>query len=141
GGTTGKMVNLSCSPACDLSSTSAVLMATSSPVPVTVHITPMQSGANLTATVNGSDGTKVQNLSFIYSVQDFTLSAPASAALLAGTSSGYQFSVTPIAGYTGVLTAMCDVSQIPGATCTLSPQPVNISSSNAQAVTATIIVP
>src|SRR5207248_10101458 len=96
-------------------------------------------GANLNAVLSGTDGTQTKTATLMYSIQDFTISPPASAAVVEGTTSNLQFSVAPVAGYSAALNATCDVSQIAGATCTASPLVLN--GVGAQAVSVTVAVP
>jgi hypothetical protein len=83
-------------------------------------------------TVTGTSGSKVHSLNVPFNVGSFSVSVlTAASPVVPGQSATATLGVTPSFGYTGTVDLGCNVSAIPGATCTLNPTgPITISGSS-----------
>jgi hypothetical protein len=110
-------------------------------VSVTVNATNLRGGNNQ-FTLQGVSGSTVSSLAVAFEVADFQLSGTASANINAGGQGTANISITPSTFYVGSVNGSCNVSIIPGATCTIFPaNPISINLGAAVPVAVTISVP
>jgi hypothetical protein len=93
-------------------------------------------------TVTGTSGSKVHSLNVPFNVGSFSVSVlTAPSPVVPGQSAAASLNVTPSFGYTGTVDLSCNVSAIPGATCTLNPMAIAITGSSAIPFDTTVAVP
>jgi hypothetical protein len=97
-------------------------------------------GGDASFTVTGTSDTSTHTLTVPFEVSDYQLTASAASAL-AGQTATSTLTITPLHSYAGEVELRCDVTTIPGASCTFNPpSPVKIDGSAAQ-VTVMVSIP
>lgn len=97
-------------------------------------------GGDATFTVTGTSNTSTHTLTVPFEVSDFQLAASAASALVGQTATS-TLTITPLHSYTGEVGLDCDVTAIPGASCTFNPpSPVKVEDTAIQ-VTVMVNIP
>jgi hypothetical protein len=131
-------VSLSCAFATTSCSVSPASISTF-PANPTVTVDGVGLTGNFQLTVTGTSGSKAHSLNVPFTVSSFALSViTPPGTVVPGQSTSARLSVAPSFGYTGNIDLACNASAVPGATCSLSPSSITITSSSAAQFDATL---
>ena len=89
----------------------------------------------------GTSGSTVHALAVPFNVGDYSISGAQSLAGVPGKQVQANFTLTSNFSYAGSINASCDASALAGAMCTLSPNPLTLSSGGTAVLTAVINIP
>jgi hypothetical protein len=106
---------------------------------VTINASAM-SADSYQALVQGVSGSITNTLAIPFNVGDYQISGPQTLSLAPGGQGPVGLTITASAYYAGLVSASCDASAVPGATCTLSRTTLTVSPGSQVPLTATISV-
>jgi hypothetical protein len=126
-------------PTCSLSSTSASVF----PAAVSLTVNPGSAAPGAyQVRVTGNDSSKSRLLNFAYSLVGFTVTAPSSFVAYAAAGNPVAFTLTPQAGYTGIVNLSCSTSALPsGVQCSVYPSSFNFAQATYGTGTVSVYVP
>ena len=91
--------------------------------------------------VTGSSGSVSQSVAVPFNVGDYSISGASTLNVAQGGQGKATLTVTPLFFYSGKINATCNASALPGAQCTLPPNPISVSSSGTTPLIVTLNVP
>jgi hypothetical protein len=91
--------------------------------------------------ITGVSGSLTQTIDVPFNVGDYQISGAQTVSVSQGGQTRTALTLTPMFFYTGTINATCDASALPGAQCSLSPNPVNLSGSGTSTLNLTVNVP
>jgi hypothetical protein len=91
--------------------------------------------------ITGVSGSLTQTIDVPFNVGDYQISGAQTVSVSQGGQTRTTLTLTPMFFYNGTINATCNASALPGAQCSLSPNPVNMTGSGTAALTLTVNVP